>query len=306
MNLKKFIRKILREEIEVPLFVRRRFSPEDLEWLVNDVKELIDYGESLDTAIYDGIREFIKSKKFSDIDEFGLENDYWESYLKYERPLVIYVKSKLGIHESILEERNPTLRRIIRRADPEKINKLFRDGLGIMTTRYLQNKHNWHNMNLDKFKNAITSYVIVDICTRYSEICYGNGDFYNQVSEFIWSHYSDEMEERWEKINSGDINESVLKEELSARVRRRVTSIDWQIEFAVKEVKRQNNVCNMREDDFIETVIEKTIDSMYWDFFSDMDDNSDEWTSAYYYMVRYINNNFVNKLRQNYHLNCGN
>jgi hypothetical protein len=203
MNLKKFIKKILREEIEVPLFVRRRFSTEDLEWLVNDVKELIDYGESLDTAIYDGVREFIKSKKFSDIDEFGLENDYWESYLKYERPLVIYVKSKLGIPESILEERNPTLRRIIRRADPEKINKLFRDGLGIMTTRYLQNKHNWHNMNLDKFKNAITSYVIVDICTRYSDICYGNGDFYNQVSEFIWSHYSDEMEERWEKINSG-------------------------------------------------------------------------------------------------------
>ena len=203
MNLKKFIKKILREEIEAPLFVRRRFSPEDLEWLVNDVKELIDYGESLDTAIYDGIREFIKSKKFSDIDEFGLENDYWESYLKYERPLVTYVKSKLGIPESILEERNPTLRRIIRRTDPEKINKLFRDGLGIMTTRYLQNKHNWHNMNLDKFKNAITSYVIVDICTRYSDICYGNGDFYNQVSEFIWSHYSDEMEERWEKINSG-------------------------------------------------------------------------------------------------------
>ena len=88
---------ILREESEIPLFVRRRFSPEDLEWLVNDVKELIDYGESLDTAIYDGVREFIKSKKFSDIDEFGPENQYWESYLRYERPLVKYVKSKLNI-----------------------------------------------------------------------------------------------------------------------------------------------------------------------------------------------------------------
>ena len=88
---------ILREETEIPLFVRRRFSPEDLEWLVNDVKELIDYGESLDTAIYDGVREFIKSKKFSDIDEFGLEDNYWESYLKYERPLVKYVKSRLNL-----------------------------------------------------------------------------------------------------------------------------------------------------------------------------------------------------------------
>ena len=60
----------------------------------------------------------------------------------------------------------------------------------------------------------------------------------------------------------------------------------------------------MGEDAFIETVIEKTIDSMYWDFFSDIDDNSKEWTSAYYFMEQYINDNFVDKLRQNYQLNC--
>jgi hypothetical protein len=107
------------------------------------------------------------------------------------------------IRRVLREETSPTLRRIIRRANLEKIDKLFRDGLGIMTTRYLQNKHNWHNMEINKFKQAIISYVIVDICTRYSDICYGNGDFYNQVFDFIWNHYSDEMEERWDKINSG-------------------------------------------------------------------------------------------------------
>ena len=90
---------ILREETELPAFLRRRFSSEDLDWLVNDVKELIDYGESLDTAIYDGTREFIKSRKFADIDEFGIEADYWESYLRYERPLVDYVKKKLRIKD---------------------------------------------------------------------------------------------------------------------------------------------------------------------------------------------------------------
>ena len=61
------------------IFLRRRFSPEDLTWIVNDVKEMIDEGESVDTALYDGIREFIKSKKFSDIDEFGDDNSYWDS-----------------------------------------------------------------------------------------------------------------------------------------------------------------------------------------------------------------------------------
>ena len=98
----------------------------------------------------------------------------------------------------------------------------------------------------------------------------------------------------------------ILREEtVPLFVRRRIDAVDWQIDFAVKEVNRQYNVCNLGEDGFIDTVIQKTIDSMYWDFFSDMDDNSDEWTSAYHYMERYINNNFVNKLRENYHLNCG-
>ena len=108
MSIKETIRRILREETELPVFVRRRFSPEDLDWLVNDVKEMIDDGESLDTAIYDGTREFIKSRKFTDIDEFGPDEDYWISYLKYEKPLVDYVKKKLritdNVNESILSE----------------------------------------------------------------------------------------------------------------------------------------------------------------------------------------------------------
>ena len=82
---------------QLTTFLRRRFSLEDLIWIVNDVKEMIDEGESVDTAVYDGIREFVKSKKFSDIDEFGDEQSYWNSYLMYERPLVAFVKSQLNL-----------------------------------------------------------------------------------------------------------------------------------------------------------------------------------------------------------------
>jgi len=84
-------------ESQVLNFLRRRFSYEDLLWIVNDVKEMIDEGESVDTAVYDGIRDFIKSKKFTEIDEFGDEQSYWDSYLKYEIALVSYVKSQLGL-----------------------------------------------------------------------------------------------------------------------------------------------------------------------------------------------------------------
>ena len=83
-------------EIPSPWF-RRRFSPDELDYLVKDIKDQIEEGESLDTAIYDTIREFIKERKFFDIDEFGDEQSYWNSYLKYEKELVQYVKEKLGI-----------------------------------------------------------------------------------------------------------------------------------------------------------------------------------------------------------------
>ena len=124
--MRQTIKRILREETEIPLFVRRRFTLEDLERLVNEVKEMIDDGDSLDTAIYDGIREFIKSKNFSDIDEDGLDADYWSSYLNYERPLVRYVKSKLNIRESVLREETRPLK-VMRRTHliDNEINRLL-------------------------------------------------------------------------------------------------------------------------------------------------------------------------------------
>ncbi len=69
---------------------------EDLEQIVNEVKGSIEQGDSLDDALYDGIRQLIKSKKFNDIDEFGDDESYWNSYLKYEKELLAYVKSKLN------------------------------------------------------------------------------------------------------------------------------------------------------------------------------------------------------------------
>lgn len=92
------------------------------------------------------------------------------------------------------------MRRILRRVDPERIDKFFIDGLGIMTVRYLQNQHNWHAMTSNKFKQGIISYIIVDLCSKFSDVCYGGGDFYDQVWEFLWNNYSDKIEERWEEI----------------------------------------------------------------------------------------------------------
>jgi hypothetical protein len=89
--------KIVITKPQLSIFLRRRFSHEDLLWLVDDVKKMIDQGFGVESAVYDGVRQFIKSGDLNDIEEFGNEQSYWDSYLKYEKPLVAFVKSELGL-----------------------------------------------------------------------------------------------------------------------------------------------------------------------------------------------------------------
>ena len=158
--------------------------------------------------------EELRGVERTDIDDYIFDYKYDELTNYFNEKCIVLNNDNLkeSITRILREETNPTIRRIYRRADPDKVDKIFKDGLDTMTTRYIQNQHNWHAMNLDKFKSGIVSYVIVDLCVKYSDICYGAGDFYNQVWEFLLSHYSDVMEERWNEIMSGEINESVIKE----------------------------------------------------------------------------------------------
>lgn len=91
------IKRIIKEETELPLYVRRRVSMEELDDLVLNVKDLIDSNYDKTDAIYDTVRQFVTTKKefkFNDETEQG----YWDSYIEVEEPLVNYVKTNL--HES--------------------------------------------------------------------------------------------------------------------------------------------------------------------------------------------------------------
>ena len=99
MNLQENIRRILKEETEVPLFIRRRFKKEDLDQLINNVEDaILRYGEdNVEDAIYEKVREFIT--EFVDYEDWYSMNDnkYWDTYLNYLRPLVNYVETKLNL-----------------------------------------------------------------------------------------------------------------------------------------------------------------------------------------------------------------
>ena len=81
-------------ETNLPISIRRRFNLDELTELVNDVRSLIDSGYDKTDAIYDTVRQYIAgniSFKFPE----STEQEYWDSYVEVEKPLVDYVKEHL-------------------------------------------------------------------------------------------------------------------------------------------------------------------------------------------------------------------
>ena len=98
-TLQESIIRILREETKLPAFIRRRYSQEDIDELISNIKFAIpkyDDDKNIDDVIYDEVREFMMNKS-----EFGngtlrnnLSNDEWLNQLyKFEEPLRDHVRS---------------------------------------------------------------------------------------------------------------------------------------------------------------------------------------------------------------------
>ena len=301
MNLKESIRRILREETEVPAFLIRRFSSEDLDWLVNDVKELIDYGESLDTAIYDGTREFIKSRKFPDIYEFGPEADYWESYLRYEKPIVDYVKKKLritdNVNESVLrEELSPRVKRRIGSDEMEKeFLESFESAYNLTKDRKVLRAH-----FLDELIYTTISIMMDGYHWRFVSTLPEDEFWYDDIHTGLQNHYKDRIIQMYNKRQG--INESILREEketeFSTPFKRRLgrfTSFVW-----------DNNVINYpcdfeNFDSFIHGIHAEVMD-MVSDG-SDTDGPLSDWLT-YIDAIRYIQRYMSDDLKEYYNREC--
>jgi hypothetical protein len=89
------------------------------------------------------------------------------------------------------------------------------------------------------------------------------------------------------------LNESNL---LSA-VQRRIRNVDELIFVSADEVNLQYSMCEIDDEDFVDATISKTLDTIYWDYFSDVDDSSPEWGEAYKMMDKYARDKYGEKLR---------
>ena len=113
-------------------------------------------------------------------------------------------------------------------------------------------------------------------------------------------------------IKKNDLQEQIrriLKEEtkMNIRLKRRLGMLDYEVEHRLRAVYRPDNICRYESgDELVEVVMEAAIDSMYWNYFADTDDNSGDWVNMYYDMVKYIREKYGDKIKEYYHINCGN
>ena len=81
---------ILISEPQLSLLLRRRFSADDLSWIVNDVEHKIEEeGIMKEMAIYGTISQFIE-ERFPNLETHS-------DYKALEAPLTVFIKSKLGL-----------------------------------------------------------------------------------------------------------------------------------------------------------------------------------------------------------------
>jgi hypothetical protein len=105
-----------------------------------------------------------------------------------------------------------------------------------------------------------------------------------------------------------DLIKQILREEVEipVRVKRRLNIIDDLLPSKVKYDYGPKSVCKyVSDEEFIDVVKDSVIDNIYWDYFSDMDENSEEWVKSFRYMEKYINDVYGDELKKHYHLNCG-
>jgi hypothetical protein len=98
----------------------------------------------------------------------------------------------------------------------------------------------------------------------------------------------------------------VINEGWEILLKRRIHNIDELMSFIVGEVTDRNDICEWDVDEFLVAVAYSMINHMYWDFFGNIDEDSEEWSKMYKLMEKYIYDKFGEELRQGYHIICGN
>jgi hypothetical protein len=299
MSMRKTIKRILREETQMPIQVRRRVDIGELDDLVDDINRLIDsgYSSKMD-AIYDTVRQFIASNRKFKFDS-NSEQDYWDRYTKYEIPIVDYLKKKLKIKDDINESASIKLRR---RINLENFDKEFERALRACSTILEKKKQFLKAMTAEKFVSQVVSYMVTNLCETQN--C---NDVFDELWDYLSDRYNEQIAKKYFEVRYGRIIESKLMMEMRPyKVMRRTNLIDDEIRRLLLVVYDNERICERYDDAdmFVRVVTEAVVENLYFKQFYMMDDTSEEWEKSVDFIYDYIKDSYGVKIRNHYNKMC--
>ena len=89
---------------------------------------------------------------------------------------------------------------------------------------------------------------------------------------------------------------TIIESEVPLQVRRRTFWFEDYLEYTLNYMDKVYRHYFMFFDDYLDKVIQETVDRLYWGWFSEMDETSDDWKQSAEYISEYIRNNFYDKI----------
>jgi hypothetical protein len=83
------------------------------------------------------------------------------------------------------------------------------------------------------------------------------------------------------------------------RLLRRIHNIDGLVDYRLERYINLD-VCDVTMEGFFGIISEWVIETMYYDYFGDVDDLSEEWTNMYRIMLKYLNSVHRKKIEDFY------
>ena len=307
--MKDLIKRIIREELTPS--IRRRLKFGDIEKNLNSIK-LKSFKK--DQPIEESIKVAILSLLYS-IMPHEFEDDDTEYYKVWD-------EIKEYIKDNYTEELTQYFEKRQRDAEEEERNSTGANYIFVKHDKPYGSR-DWRGFaeGFKSFDELITKYghwVDVDWDEVKKKL--------DSINEYPEDTFSGTMHSRPLRIKSiGDegnrmgYNFSIIKSMPKDRLReaiglyesnllvaaqRRIRNVDELIFVSADEVNVQFSMCEIDEDDFIDATISKTLNTIYWDYFSDVSDSSPEWGEAYKMMDKYARDKYGEKLRLTHQYVC--
>lgn len=91
----------------------------------------------------------------------------------------------------------------------------------------------------------------------------------------------------------------IVEAEVPNQVKRRIYWIEDYLNYTLKYLNNFEKYFT-DFDEYLDKVIVELVDRLYHGWFSDMDDNSDEWMESAKFIKKYVLNNFYDKIKNHY------